>query len=75
MDLFLTDFIQQFDIEYSKFNWRDHGGYPKDSIRIGLIRLLFGYKMELSKKLILLFYKPKLFVSDLQLAIQTKELI
>jgi hypothetical protein len=75
MDLFLTSFIQEFKIDYSKFNWDNHGGYPKDSSLIAFIRFMFGYKWDLSGKIILNFYQPKLFISDLQSAIITKELI
>ncbi|MBV9961779.1 MAG: DUF1493 family protein [Parafilimonas sp.] len=70
MDLFLTKFIERFNIDYSKFNWKNHNGYPKDSTRISLLRLLLGYKNNFSKKIILSFYKPKLFVGDLQIAIK-----
>ena len=67
MDLLLKEFIKKFEVSISNFNWNNHGGYPHDSALIGLIKFAFGHNPN--------FYQPKLFVSDLQSAIITRELI
>lgn len=43
IDLFLTEFINRFKVDYSSFNWNKYG-YPKGSVLVGIIRIFFGYK-------------------------------
>lgn len=70
IDLFMTEFVERFKIDYSTFNWNKYG-YPKGSTLVGVLRILFGYKRKWVKRIATIIYKPKFFVENLQNAIIT----
>jgi hypothetical protein len=75
MDMFLSEFVEQFNIDYSQFNW-DNYGYPSDAdaVRVDWYRM-FGYQRDWVKRLCRKVYTPKLRVYHLQEAIRTGKLI
>lgn len=74
MDLFMTDFVKKFNIDYKKFDW-DKYSYPKGSYIILLVRSFLNYKLDWVKQLAHWLYKPKIKVDNLQQAIKTGVLI
>lgn len=72
IDLFLSDFVEKFKIDYSKFNWGKYG-YPEGYFVIDILKL-FGYHKLWVRKLADRIYKPKFFVRNLQEAILTGKL-
>jgi hypothetical protein len=73
MDLFLSDFVKNFNIDYSNFTWNRYG-YPQDNFFIASMRLLFGYRKKWVSGVLKKIYKPKLYVFNLQKAIETGKL-
>jgi hypothetical protein len=74
MDLFISDFVNFFNIDYSNFTWESRG-YPKDVLIVGIFRSIFGNKYKWVDDFLKLFYKPKIFIQDLQTAIQIGMLV
>ena len=74
MDLFLTDFIQAFKIDYSGFDWKNYG-YPRGTFLILLVRSFLNYKLRWVKRFSHSLYKPRIRVYTLQQAIETGILI
>jgi hypothetical protein len=70
MDLFITDFVKAFNIDYTKFNWKNYG-YPDETFIISLVRSFLNYKSNWVKQLAHRLYKPKITVFTLQQAIKT----
>lgn len=70
IDLFLTEFIQTFNIDYSSFNWKNYG-YPNGSYLILIIRSFFNYKTKWVKRLAHKLYRPKIRLLTLQHAMET----
>lgn len=73
MDLFITDFVKHFNIDYSGFSWKKYG-YPEETFLIGFVRLLFGYRYKWTTNLLKSFYKPKLTINNLQEALEKGKL-
>src|SRR5688572_16220267 len=67
LDMFLSDFIEKFHIDYSSFHWKKYG-YPEGYILIDFLRL-FVYSKPWVKRIADHIYKPKFFVRNLQEAI------
>lgn len=63
MDLFLSMFSDRFNVDLSKFSWKNYG-YPEGSIIASILRFIFGYKKWV-KKISYKIYKPKLKVRQL----------
>lgn len=74
MDLFITEFVNRFKIDYSNFSWEKYG-YPTSSVLVGIIRGIFGYKSKWVKRVTNFLYMPKLKVQDLQKAIESGVLL
>jgi hypothetical protein len=73
MDLFISDFVKFFEIDYTGFSWKK-GGYPSAPFSTALIRTFLDYKQDWVKALARRFYTPKVYISDLQMSIKTKKL-
>ena len=74
IDLFLSDFVRTFNIDYKRFDWNKHG-YPEGSYIILLIRSFLNYKSDWVKRLSHWLYKPKITVYTLKEAIETGVLV
>ncbi|WP_367866786.1 DUF1493 family protein [Pedobacter sp. WC2423] len=74
MDLFITDFVNTFNIDYTRFNWKNYG-YPDDTFIISIVRSFLNYKLNWVRQLAHWVYKPKITVSTLQQAINTGVLV
>ncbi|MGN8072354.1 DUF1493 family protein [Mucilaginibacter sp. 22184] len=70
IDLFITDFVKAFNIDYTKFHWKNYG-YPDENFTISLIRSFLNYKSDWVKRFAHRVYKPRITVSALQQAIKT----
>jgi hypothetical protein len=74
IDMFLTDFVEMFKIDYSKFNWKNYG-YPDGNFLVLFVRSFFNYKLKWVKQLAHFLYKPKISIDVLQQAIRTGILV
>ena len=74
IDLFISEFAEQFKIDQSKFSWYKYG-YPTGSASVKVIKTVFGYKASWVKQLSTKLYKPKFRVSNLQDAVKTGKLL
>lgn len=74
IDLFLAEFAEYFNIDKSKFSWYKYG-YPKGSVRVRLLKTMFGYQRPWVKKLAKYCYKPRFKVAVLQHALEQGKLI
>src|SRR5471030_3164902 len=74
IDLFLAEFTDTFRLDNSRFTWYKYG-YPKGSVTVEVIRIVFGYRSNWVKKLANRIYKPKFRVANLQEAVKTGRLI
>ena len=74
IDLFISEFAEQFKIDQSKFSWYKYG-YPTGSASVKVIKTVFGYKSSWVKQLSSKLYKPKFRVSNLQDAVKTGKLL
>ncbi|HVI49019.1 MAG TPA: DUF1493 family protein [Chitinophaga sp.] len=74
MDLFLTEFVNRFKIDYSNFSWEKYG-YPTSSALVGIIKGIFGYRKKWVKRVANFLYTPKLKVQELQKAIESGTLL
>lgn len=74
MDLFLTDFIETFNVDYTNFNWNNYG-YPRGTLGVLLVRSFLNYKSSYVKRLAHFIYKPKICLYTLQQAIETGVLV
>lgn len=77
MDLFMTDFSKQFDVDISTLHWGIKYIYPSGD-DMGLLYMIFrsfNYKKDWVKRICRKLYKPKIYVRDLQNAIENKAFI
>ena len=74
MDLFLMDFIEEFNIDDTNFNWKNYG-YPRGTYTVLLVRSFLNYKLNWVKQIAHLLYKPKISIYTLQEAIRTGVLV
>lgn len=77
MDLFITDFSKRFHIDISTFEWGKEYDYPSGD-DMGLLYTTFrsfNYKKDWVKRTCRKLYKPKIYVRDLQSAIENKTFI
>jgi hypothetical protein len=74
IDLFLTEFVAEFNIDNSKFSWYKYG-YPKGSTSVYVIKKVFGHQSKWIKRLSNHIYKPKFRISNLQEAFNTGKLV
>lgn len=72
VDLFLSEFVERFNIDYSTFHWKNYG-YPDGYLLIDILKL-FGYQKRWVRRLGDMVYKPRFFVRNLQDAIFTGKL-
>jgi hypothetical protein len=72
MDLFLGEFVEKFQIDYSGFHWGKYG-YPKGYALMDILKC-FGYNKPWVRRIADLVYPPKFFVRNLQQAIVTGKL-
>lgn len=77
IDVFMNDFVKEFDIDTSNFKWGKQFEYPDGND----VRLLysffrsFNYKKKWVKNVCHKLYNPKVFIKDLQMAIERKAFI
>ena len=71
-DLFLTEFVEKFNVDYSEFSWAKYG-YPKGNIIVGLLLVLFG-STSFVKKIANQLGHSNFKVKNLQRAILTGKL-
>lgn len=74
IDLFIAEFVNEFNIDKSKFSWYQYG-YPKGSAWVNVIKAVFGYKLPWVKRLSHRIYKPRFRVSNLQDAVNCGKLL
>jgi hypothetical protein len=74
IDLFLAEFAETFRIDNSKFSWYKYG-YPKGSVSVKAMKMVFGYNSPLVKRLSHKIYQPKFRVRNLQEAVKTGKLV
>ena len=74
IDLFISEFAEQFHVDQSKFSWYKYG-YPTGSASVKMIKIVFGYKSPWVKRLSHRLYKPKFRVKNLQEAVKTGKLV
>jgi hypothetical protein len=74
IDLFMTDFTKRFEIDISTLKWGKKYDYPsgKEMNLLYIIFRSFNYKKDWVKRICRKLYKPKVFVRDLQNAIENK---
>lgn len=77
IDVFLADFSQRFDIDISTFKWGVNFIYPsgEDMNLLYMTLRLFNYKKKWVKKICRKLYTPKIYIRDLQRAIENKVLV
>ena len=73
IELFLEEFADFFCIDRTGFSWYKYG-YPEGSIKVDLLRALFGNEARWVKWLANKLYQPKFRVDNLQQAIKTGRL-
>lgn len=77
IDLFITDFSKKFDIDISTIEWGKKYDYPSgdDMSFLYYIFRSFNYKRNWVKRTCRKLYKPKIYVRDLQNAIENKAFV
>ncbi|GAB3430178.1 DUF1493 family protein [Niabella aquatica] len=77
MDVFIADFSKKFDIDISGFEWGKKYDYPSGK-GMGILYMTlrsFNYKKDWVKRMCRKLYNPKIYVRDLQNAIEIKAFI
>lgn len=70
IDLFLGVFVEKFNIDYTEFDWKNHGGYPGFlPLKYWYYKIFFNNKTESVKRKLKETYVPKLKIADLQNAL------
>jgi len=73
IELFIEEFVGFFSVDPSGFSWYKYA-YPSGSIKVDVLRALFGNEARWVKWLAKKLYQPKFRVDNLQKAIKTGRL-